>query len=260
MENTLAKTKKKPRLPAPAFRRRRNVKPVQPEVPVPGARERRPIHSPVMPDEETRAVLYCVKCKRPMAGKPHGSYETMSPGGSYWAVVSTLMECIGCNSPFVVQSSSPALDDFGCHSDEAWTLPEQVLPPIDEAMDDAVPAVISKNYLEARRCLRGQNHTAAVVMCRRTLEFICNHFNADGSDLFTMLKSLRLRLILDDRMHSWGDNIIRFMGNKGAHAYVDDITPEDAADAVEFTKAFILYLFVFDAAFHEHMKRRPAKV
>lgn len=46
----------------------------------------------------------------------------------------------------------------------------------------------------------------------------------------------------------------------GAHAYVDDITPEDAADAVEFTKAFILYLFVFDAAFHEHMDRRPAKV
>jgi len=214
----------------------------------------------VMADEETRAVVHCERCKKPMAAKPHGSYETMSPGGTYWAVVTTLMECIGCHSPFVVQSSSPALDDFDNWNDNQWTLPEQVLPPIDEAVDESVPTAISKNYLEARRSLRGQNFTAAVVMCRRTLEFICNHFNADGNDLFTMLKSLRTKLVLDDRMHSWGDNIIRFMGNKGAHAYEDDIDPDDAADAVEFTKAFIQYLFVFDAAFHKHMERRPAKV
>jgi|GEM_PF-2407070 len=183
----------------------------------------------------------------------------MSPGGSYWAVEYTLMECAGCRSPFVVKSSSPAEDDFGYVSDDCWTLPEQVLPQVDEAIDDAVPTTIAKSYLEAKRCLRGHNYTAAALMCRRTVELICKDQNADGNSLWAMLKDLKTKLILDERMYQWADQVLRRLGNEGAHDPEYEIEREDAIDAVEFSRAIIWSLFVLTAAFSRHVERRAPK-
>jgi hypothetical protein len=213
-----------------------------------------------MAEEETRAVVHCDQCKKPMAGKPHGAYQEVSPGGSWWGVEYTLMECTGCAKPFVVSSHSPWYDDFGDWDDKCWSPPEQILPALDEAIDGSVPKPIAASYLEARRCLRGQNFTAAALMCRRTIEIVCKHFNASGRDLDKKLHDLKVRLVIDERMHGWADRVLRHLGNKGAHDAEDEIKADDAADAVEFTKAIVWHLFVFEAAFHRHMERRPPKL
>lgn len=208
-----------------------------------------------MPSDETRAVVHCEQCKKPMPGKPHGSYQNVSPGGSWWGVEYTLMECTGCNRPFVVESQSPWYDDFGQFDDRCWSPPAQILPVVDEAIDDSVPPAIASSYLEARRSLRGGNFTAAALMCRRTIEIVANHFNAVGGNLDKKLQDLRARRVIDERMYIWADRVLRHLGNKGAHE--EEIKPDDAADAVEFTRAIVWHLFVFEAAFQRHMERRP---
>jgi hypothetical protein len=190
-----------------------------------------------------------------MAGRAHGSYQRLSPGGSWWGSEYTLMECTGCGGPFVVESSSPAYNDFGEFDDNCWSSPQQVLPQIDEIVDVSVPKAIANSYIEARRCLRGRNYTAAVLMARRTVEILCKHFDAAGRDLKARLQSLKTQAILDSRMHSWADDVLRALGNRGAHD-VEDVDADDAADALEFTKAIVWYVFVFNAAFDRHMARR----
>jgi uncharacterized protein DUF4145 len=210
-----------------------------------------------MQESTTLAVVNCIRCQKLMPGRAHGAYQYVSPGGQYWAHEFTLMECTGCHHPFVVETFSPARNEFGEYDDDCWTPPEQVLPTLDEAVDSSVPEVVSASYLEAKRCLFGRNFTATVLMARRTIELVCKHFGAEGGNLKKGLEDLKSKKILDERMHRWADHVLRDLGNSGAHD-VTPISPDDAADAVEFTKAIVWHVFVFEAAFERHMARRES--
>jgi hypothetical protein len=212
-----------------------------------------------MAEDETRAVVHCEQCKQPRPGIPRGAYEHMSPGGSYWAVRYTLMECSVCSKPFVVESNSPWYNDLDQWDDNCWSPAEQILPAVDEAVDAAVPPNVARSYQEARRSLRGQNFMAAALLCRRTIELVCKHFNASGKWLPEKVTDLHTRAIIDHRMRDWSLHVLRYHGNNAAHDDTDEVSPADASDAVEFTKAIIWHLFVFDAAYAEHMNRRVPK-
>ena len=215
--------------------------------------------SSVMADDKTRAVVHCEQCKQPRPGIPRGSYQQTSPGGSWWGVEYTLMECAVCSKPFVVESHSPWYDDIGYIDDKCWSPPEQILPLVDEAVDDSVPANIAKSYQEARRSLRGQNFMAAALLCRRAIELVCKHFEAGGKWLPDKVTDLHARAIIDHRMRDWSLHVLRYHGNNAAHDDTEEVSSEDAADAVAFTKAIIWHLFVFEAAYKEHMDRRIPK-
>lgn len=162
-----------------------------------------------------------------------------------------LLECTGCSQPLVVAREQEGEDQDG----EVWSVPRQVYPPVEEAMGPKVPSPIAASYREARRVFLVQSYDSTALMCRKTIELLCNDLGAIGSDLKKKLAYLKTSGVIDDRIHDWSDQILREIGNDAAHA--GTVNKEDAKDAIEFTKAILDYVYVFMPAFNEFRLRHP---
>jgi hypothetical protein len=152
------------------------------------------------------------------------------------------------------------MDEFDKYVGESyvsWEFPVVIYPGDPQAMDPSVPENIANSYLEARRVYRdASGPTAAAIMCRRTLEGICDHFGAEGGNLVRKLDSLNKEGIIDKKIHQWANDVLRALGNNAAHDVDTVIRRQDAEDALEFTKAIVEYLFVFEEAFRQFTERR----
>ena len=91
-----------------------------------------------------------------------------------------------------------------------------VLYPSGPKASGSVPEDIRKSFDEAVACLRGKAHTAASIMCRKTLEGICQAHWVKKTGLVNGLKELRERGIIESRLFDWADEL-RIQGNEAAH-------------------------------------------
>jgi ribosomal protein S27AE len=197
-----------------------------------------------------------------VSGRKHGTYVTREEFGGPEQTSFTLVSCPDCDAPFLLRHHGmDAWDDDGNCGYIEWE-PSTVLYPSDpQAMDPAVPSRIANSYLEARRVFsQASAYTAAAIMCRRTLEGICEHFQGSGRTLQARLQDLKTRGVIEHRVHEWVDHALRLLGNDAAHDVNKVISRDDARDALEFTKAILEYLYVFETAFQKFKERRGTVV
>jgi len=194
-------------------------------------------------------VATCTKCEKPVAANHRFTYEVKSEG--YEADVQYLLyACPHCQRPFVAIRED-GFDGYG--------QPVVIFPSDRSQLDGSVPANICASYWEAHTTFQGGAYTAAAIMCRRTLEGICFGFEAQGGNLKNKLIDLKQRGIIESRLYEWADHVLRALGNDAAHDITVTVSRQDADDALEFTKAIIQYLYMFEAAFQRFKERRAGE-
>lgn len=203
-------------------------------------------------------AIFCPECDKHVPAVPRGHYDIWPK--QYEGSRNVLLSCPTCWRPFVVRHESDYVqDDEGQWVDE-WQPAKVVFPTDAYSPDPSVPENIAQSYLEARRVFQiAGAYTSAAIMCRRTLEGICTQAGAGGRNLAQKLDDLKTRNVIDPRIHDWANHVLRTLGNDAAHDVDASVTREDARDALEFTKAIIEYLYVFELAFRRFVARREAK-
>jgi hypothetical protein len=93
------------------------------------------------------------------------------------------------------------------------------------------------------------------MMCRKTLEGVCDDHKITGRTLQQRLAVLRDQGAIEGRLYEWADEL-RLVGNEAAHDVKVQVTPDDARDTFEFTRALLEYAYTFRLRFEEFKKRR----
>ena len=159
----------------------------------------------------------------------------------------SFLKCTRCQEPILV-SEEP--DYEGGHFP-----PVRLYPAPEKQFDSSVPKNIRSAFQEARFCFKGKAHTAAAIMCRKTLEGICSAHNVKGRNLSAQLKQMKEEGIIEKRLFEWAE-ALRLFGNEAAHGVDVTISKDDAKDILEFTQALVEYVFTFRDKFNAFINRR----
>ena len=103
------------------------------------------------------------------------------------------------------------------------------------------PEEVLKSYVEAVKCEESQAWMATVVMVRRTLEAVCKTFDPKIK-IYNGLKKLNEEGIISDELYKWAD-VLRDIGNVGAHVDDIEVTKQDAEDSLDFLEAILETLY-----------------
>jgi hypothetical protein len=108
---------------------------------------------------------------------------------------------------------------------------------------------VAEDFKEALRCHWVKSYRASVVMCRRAIQSSAIALNANGGRLIDQIddlfKSGKITEPLKDFAHE-----VRLTGNDGAHPDKDglaDVTQQDSADIIEFTREYLHHVYVMPA-------------
>ncbi|MEI7999552.1 MAG: DUF4145 domain-containing protein [Candidatus Omnitrophota bacterium] len=142
-------------------------------------------------------------------------------------------------------------EDYG----KGWDAPLRVYPPQDKRINPNLPESIKDSFKEARLCFNSKAYTAAVIMCRKTLEGICNVHKIKENNLSDSLQKMKEAGIIEKNLFEWAE-ALRISGNEAAHDVSVVISAQDASDILEFTDAIIEYVFTFKDKFSEFLDRR----
>jgi len=134
----------------------------------------------------------------------------------------------------------------------AWDSDNKVLvayPPERIDFDStSIPATIVASFEEAITCHANGAYTAAAIMVRRTLEFLCADKNAKGNNLKERIEALANNVILPPGLLRGLDNL-RLLGNDAAHveatAYAQ-IGKEEVELAIDVTKEVLKSVYQLD--------------
>jgi Domain of unknown function (DUF4145) len=120
----------------------------------------------------------------------------------------------------------------------------------NDSVDPAVPEKIQKDFKEALRCRWIDAHKATVTMCRRSIQTSCLDQGADRKKkLVAQIDELAVKGIITEPLKQFAHEI-RLEGNDGAHPDPDgleDVTPDDADDIIEFTREYLHHVYVMSA-------------
>lgn len=187
----------------------------------------------------------CKICKATVDAKVHAHYdgydEEMLVPERY-----SFAECPRCHSPFIL---------FQNYWGDQWDSPGRLYPPSDDLVGWTIPTPIRNAFTEAVRCINAKIFTASMIMCRKTLEGVCDDHQAAGKTLKDRLESLKNKGVIEGRLFEWADEL-RLVGNRATHNVDVEVTPQDAADAVEFARALLEYTYTFRHRFDEFKNRR----
>lgn len=199
-------------------------------------------------------VVRCPKCESNEVGTVRGEYHG---GDEDNPNRHSLVRCPSCGQAFLTYEEGVSdLDEWNNHMVH-WRGPIFLYPNDSSRLDASVPDAIAESFHEAQRAFdQASAYTGAAILCRRTLEGICKHFEAKGGNLVKKLEHLRTTGKLDERFHEWADHVLRGLGNDAAHDVDQIISRADARDALDFTKALIQQMFVLEAAFKRFKERR----
>jgi hypothetical protein len=196
----------------------------------------------------------CPHCGRPAYFQPVGGVHSEPLGGQAQRVcVST--QCQNCRG--YVLAIAKRLSQVQPFSYEA----HYPLGKPDDRVDEAVPQSVARDFAEALRCQWVKASRAAAVMCRRSLQASCHALGAKGERLIDQIDDLaaqgKVTAALKDMAHE-----VRTIGNAGAHPDKDgleDVTEQDAADAIEFVHEFLDHVYVMPAKLTAIRSRRQAE-
>jgi hypothetical protein len=130
----------------------------------------------------------------------------------------------------------------------------RLLPEVHKTSDrGCIPHEIVTQYEQAWP-LRHLLPSAFVVQVRRILEFICRHQGSRGKTLHSLLQDLAARGVLP-RSYAEATDLIRTIGNIGAHAGDEDVDYWDAELLDDFLRWIVDFLYVAPAEI-ETLRRR----
>lgn len=206
---------------------------------------------------EPNLAVICPQCQIPVASCEEGYFVKTVEGSDQQEFLRfTLVRCPKCSTPILLKHDGWYEGDAG----RAWGRSVVLYPAITTSFGEDVPPFIALSYLEAVRAFEQAGaYTATAILCRRTLEGICGDFDGEGRNLSQKLRSLLEKGVIDTRVFQWADLVLRGLGNDAAHNINVMIARQDAKDALDFTRAIIEYLYVFQSAFNRFMATRAKR-
>ena len=158
----------------------------------------------------------------------------------------TLGKCPGCGYTMLASET-----DYG----RGWEPPDRLFPPADKKFGRSIPMPIREAHQEAVRCIKAKAYTASAIMCRKTLEGVCQAHGVKARNLASSLKELKEKGLIEGKLVEWAEALRNF-GNAAAHGVELRISPEDARDIIEFTEALIEYVFTYKDKFAAFTRRQ----
>jgi Domain of unknown function (DUF4145) len=192
----------------------------------------------------------------------HAYVETDTFGGfEYWASEDhgagryMLLRCKRCKSPILADQANTGNIGAG----DVWdTPPTVVYPDSDFRVNPKAPIEIRAAVEEGIKCYRSRAFTAAAIMCRKTLEGVCEAHGVKERNLAASLKKMLDTDMIDKRLYDWSDQL-RLSGNAAAHGVGVTSSAQDTRDALDFTVGIIDYLFSYRDQFEKFKERRGKK-
>jgi len=135
--------------------------------------------------------------------------------------------------------------------------PFRVWPRPPHVLSWSVPGELRREYEQAQACFDAKAYTATVVMVRRTLEGMTNLMGAVGKSLFDKLNSMVQSQQMDQRLYDWAD-MLRVVGNEGAHFTGTQVGREDAEDSLAMCEAILDNIYVLNERFDQFKARRQS--
>ncbi len=195
-------------------------------------------------------IVECESCNAFVEARYHGAV-TKEFGGRAPSVQFVLLSCDRCGSPIVVEQTHIGNEAEG----DIWSPPKRLFPTSRYRANPSAPKSIQQAFDEAYTCYRSRAYTAAAILCRKTLEGICEAHGVRERSLMTSLKRLKEKGVIDERLFEWSD-MLRGAGNDAAHDINVIISEADATDILEFTNAIVDYLFSYRERFEKFKARR----
>lgn len=159
--------------------------------------------------------------------------------------------CTRCSSPFLVKQLRYTIaGDFESITKETILFPVESRLPLD-----GIPEPIKRAYEQALRSYAASLYEPSSLICRRCLEALAKSLGAQRGNLQEKLDSLKASGHIDSRLVKWA-HCIRILGNEAAHDTDMMVTKEDEKDALEFTEALLLYVFLLNKRFEAFQSRR----
>jgi hypothetical protein len=119
-----------------------------------------------------------------------------------------------------------------------------------------LPDIVWISFSEANKCLNAGAYLAVVVMCRRTIEGILKDKGAPKNlNLAKAIEKLADESKIHDSMKHLAD-LVRVVGNIGAHASDQKVDEERAKEMYELTQKLIDMLYILP----EHAARARSKI
>lgn len=163
----------------------------------------------------------------------------------------SILQCPSCDGPILISR-----DLYYAGGGNMEYAPAKVLyPKFTKKFETEIPDDVQFNYEEAERCLKVKAYTALVIMCRRTLESVCDHFKCKKGDLYNKLQELEEKSVIDKTISEWA-TMLRLEGNSAAHDVAERVPAEDAKDILDFTHGLIEYVFSYKKKFSDFQRRK----
>jgi hypothetical protein len=119
----------------------------------------------------------------------------------------------------------------------------------NDKVDEAIPAKIADDFREALRCRWIEAYKATVTMCRRSIQSSCLDQKVDSKRLVAQIDELASKGMITEPLRQFA-HAVRLEGNDGAHPDPDgleNVTPKDADDIIEFTREYLHHVYVMPA-------------
>lgn len=130
---------------------------------------------------------------------------------------------------------------------------ERLYPPTREG-SYTFPEDIKAIFDEAIRCYESKLFTSAIIMCRKTLEAVCNHFDPSTKNLYQGLKRLCELNKIDKQQLQWADSL-RKAGNFHTHETKSkDTAEQDAYTIIDFTEVIVTHIFELTERYKRDLK------
>lgn len=214
----------------------------------------------IVADDVTERIDICRSCgnRSPQRVLFTRLYEVKDSGnnrvGFDW--VYFLTACATCDDIMLYGGPHDVVGYSDSPLDEA-----EVIWPAARALNDSVPERIRQSYEEALR-VKPFVPNAFGTLVRRALEAVCIDQGAKGRSLEQKLADLAetgvIPATLDDM-----SSVVRLLGNRAAHANLEDLREEDVRVLDDFFRMLVEYVYVapsklkeFEAALKEAKARK----
>jgi hypothetical protein len=192
--------------------------------------------------EEIRNIGFCPHCGNK---SPQKLIHTQGTSGTGWiiedgeevdlTVVYFVASCETCNHILVYRAVEEIPDD------KYFTSAELVFPESGK-LPSPVPKTVSNIYSEALR-IKNLAPNAFAVQIRRALEALCEDRGAKNGTLQNMLNELSTKGEIPSTLIEATD-LLRLIGNIGAHASEDSVKPWQVRTLDEFFRAIVEYVYI----------------
>ena len=112
--------------------------------------------------------------------------------------VYTLACCTRCNGPLLLVGSQHVVEGLAIPQDDA-----RLVYPTETALPEAVPGAVARAFSDASRAYEVKLYDACAVMCRKTLEAVCDEFGESAGRLVDRLDLLLRKGVIDRAMFEW---------------------------------------------------------